>query len=135
MKQHRGVVVLSTSNDLTVEAIGWTLLQRLPLTSDSTHAFARELVGIGTALELDQPTQSIRITKVFGDSPAGKAGLTSGMIIQRINDTATQGKSLAECMTLLRGGVGTKVRLELLDVSGKTTRVDLTRAKFSTATG
>src|SRR6266567_1911598 len=34
-KQRRGVVVLSTANGLSVEPIGWTVLQRRPLTKES----------------------------------------------------------------------------------------------------
>jgi serine-type D-Ala-D-Ala carboxypeptidase/endopeptidase len=132
LRQRRGVVVLTTANnDLSAEAIGWTLLQRLPLTVESARLFARELVGIGVALDLNPQTGTLRIDKVFPRSPAALAGLASGMIIQRVGDVSLEGKSLAECMRLLRGGVGTKVRLEVVDSAQKIAKVELMRQRFS----
>jgi CubicO group peptidase (beta-lactamase class C family) len=130
MKQHRGVVVLSTANDLSVEAIGWTLLQQKPLTPTSTKDFEREIVGIGVALDLDKQTKSLVITKVFANSPAAQAGLSPGLIIQKIGDIPLDGKTLADSIKLLRGSAGTKVQLVLIDPAGKTNSVEITRQKF-----
>jgi hypothetical protein len=131
-KQHRGVVVLTTSNDFSCEAIGWTLLQRKPLTRKSSTVFPPELevVGIGIALELNEQTRTLRIAKVFPNSPAAQAGLSTGLIIRRIGDVPLEGKGLAECMKLLRGNVDTTVPLELLDSDGKSRTVELTRQKI-----
>lgn len=132
MKQQRGVVVLTTANDIiSVEATGWTILQRRALTPESAKQFARELAGIGAALDLDQLTQSLRITKVFPKSPAAVAGLASGMTIRKINAIPVADKSLGECMQLLRGDVGTKVRLEVLDLAGRTSLIEVIRQKFT----
>jgi CubicO group peptidase (beta-lactamase class C family) len=132
-KQHRGVVVLTTANDVSVTAIGWTLLQRLPLTSESAKEFAREMVGIGTALVVDENTHTLRITKVLVNSPAAEAGLSAGLLIQKINDASTENKEIGQCMSLLRGPAGTKVRLDVLDPQlNKTRSVELTRKKFAT---
>jgi CubicO group peptidase (beta-lactamase class C family) len=130
MKQHRGVVVLSTANDLSVEAIGWTLLQQKPLTPDSAKDFEHELVGIGVALDLDEQTKSLVITKVFANSPAAQAGLSPGLIIQKIGDTPLEGKTLADSIKLLRGSAGTKVQLVVIEPAGKTNSVEITRQKF-----
>jgi CubicO group peptidase (beta-lactamase class C family) len=133
-KQKRGVVVLSTANNLSVEAIGWTILQRLPLTPESSKMFARELVGIGTALDFDQESGALRITKVFAGSPASRAGVPSGCRIQKIDDVDTKGKTLAQCLELLRGPAGSKVRLEIFDPEGKGSKtVEVTRDKFIAA--
>jgi S1-C subfamily serine protease len=130
-QQLRGAVVLSTANDLSVEALGWTLLQRLPLKQDSAKYFAREMMGFGFNLETQ--TNILRITKVFPESPASRAGLSAGMIIQKIEDVSTADKSVAECLSLLRAN-GPKVRLELIDGDHKTTNtVEITRGKFITA--
>jgi D-alanyl-D-alanine-carboxypeptidase/D-alanyl-D-alanine-endopeptidase len=129
-KQKRGVVVLTTGNELGTEAMGWTLLQRLPLNRQSAKDFAREMIGIGTALELTKESQALRISKVFPKSPAAEAGIQGGAIIQSIDGTSAAGKSLADCLKLIRGSAGTKVRLELLDTEGKTQVVEVTRAKF-----
>jgi CubicO group peptidase (beta-lactamase class C family) len=130
MKQHRGVVVLSTDNDLSVEAVGWTLLQHKPLTEQSYKDFEREMVGIGVALDLDKETKLLRITRVFPNSPAARGGLSADCLIKRIDDVSLEGKSLLACTKLLRGNVGTKVMLEFLDPQGKSNTVELTRQKF-----
>ena len=130
-KQRRGAVVLSTANDLSVEALGWTLLQRFPLRPESTKYFAREMMGFGFNLETQ--TNILRITKVFPESPASKAGLSAGMIIQKIENVSTADKSASECLSLLRAS-GSKVHLELIDAGRKATNtVEITRGKFITA--
>src|SRR6266516_348573 len=64
-KQRRGVVVLTTANDVSSKAIGWTLLQRRPLKRENANEFAKEIVGLGFAFDLDKQTQTLRVTKVF----------------------------------------------------------------------
>jgi len=133
-KQRRGVVVLSTANDLSVEAMGWTLLQRLPLKRESGNYFAREIVGSWIAFDFDKQSQTLRVTKVFPKSPASHAGLSAGMIIQKIENVPTAGKSLAECGTLFRANGSPKVRLELVEPERKETNiVEVTRGKFLTS--
>jgi D-alanyl-D-alanine-carboxypeptidase/D-alanyl-D-alanine-endopeptidase len=132
-KQHRGVITLSTANDLDVKAVGLTLLQRLPLTKERLHAAVRDLVGIGAALELTADTGELRITKVLPETPAEEAGLAAGEIIATIDDVATLGKDLTACVELLRGPSGTKVRLGILKPERSEARtVELTRRKFRT---
>jgi serine-type D-Ala-D-Ala carboxypeptidase/endopeptidase len=134
LKQRRGVVLLTTANNLLSEAVGWTILQRLPLGPDSTKEFAREMVGIGTALDFDKEKATLRITKVFPRSPAAEAGLTAGLLIQKIGDVATRGKSLEECVGLILGPSGTKVRLEVVDSERNETKaVEVTRQRFVTS--
>jgi len=84
--------------------------------------------------DLDQKTHTLRITKVYPKSSAGQAGLSSGLIIQTINDVPTAGKSTAECFRLLRADSSPKVRLELVNPERKQTNtVELTRGKFLTS--
>jgi D-alanyl-D-alanine-carboxypeptidase/D-alanyl-D-alanine-endopeptidase len=133
-KQRRGVVVLSTANDLSVEALGWTLLQRLPLKPENAHSFARWMVGLGFAFDFDKQTQTLRVAKVFPKSPASSAGLSAGMIIQKIDDLPTADKSLAECRALFRANGSPRVRLELVQPErNETNIVELTRGKFVTS--
>ena len=134
-KQHRGVVVLTTANDLSPRCVGWTLLQRLPLTGDSRKQFAFELIGIGTSLDIDKSSHTLLITKVYPNSPAADGGLSAGHLIQSIDGISTADKEMAQCVKLLRGPAGTKVRLEVLDPQlNKAKSVELTRKKFTTAT-
>src|SRR5262245_4034636 len=90
------------------------------------HAEER-FAGIGIQAGLKH--NAITVIHVIPDSPASKAGLSEGLIIQKIDGAETAGKSLAECIDLIRGKVGTKVKLELVDTTrSKTNNVVLTRA-------
>lgn len=129
-RQRRGVVVLSTAGTFSVEAIGWTILQRLPLNRDSSRMIARETVGLGFAFDRNAESQTLRITKVFTNSPAAKAGLTVGLVLESIDDVPTAGKTVAECLALLRTS-HPGVRLRLIDQSrNETNTVEVTKGKF-----
>jgi D-alanyl-D-alanine-carboxypeptidase/D-alanyl-D-alanine-endopeptidase len=135
-QQRRGVVVLSTDNDLSVEAVGWTILQRLPLTEERKKLFVREMFGIGIQMDLSEQTGALEITKVLPESPAAKAGLSTGLVIQKIDGVQASGKSMEEYLTLLRGPAGTKVRLELVSPGrNETNTVELTRQKYVPRSG
>jgi CubicO group peptidase (beta-lactamase class C family) len=130
-KQRRGVVAMSTA--VSVEPIGWTLLQRLPLRPDSLKEFPRELVGLGFAFDLDKETHTLRVTKVYPKSAASQAGVSAGLTIQKIGDVLTSGKTIAECLALLHAGGSPKVRLELVDPQRNATNtVEVSRGKFVT---
>jgi hypothetical protein len=131
-KQHRGVVVLSTSSAFSVEAVGWTILQRLPLNPDSAQMMARETVGFGFAFEVDKESKSMRITKVFKNSPAAKAGLTVGHILEKINDTLTAGKATADCLSLLRANSTVQLRI-INPARNETNVVEVAKGKYVTA--
>ena len=89
------------------------------------------VVGIGAGLAIDEQTQQLKITIVYPNSPAAQAGLPVGFVIQKIDGVATADKSLAECVNLIRGTAGTKVRLELVDPNkSETNTVELTRQKI-----
>src|SRR5690242_6282283 len=81
----------------------------------------REIVGIGAVLKADEDTDSVRIVDVLPNSPAAKAGITAGTIIQTIDGEPTDGLSLGDCVKLIRGPVGSKLRLELVDANQKLT--------------
>ena len=90
----------------------------------------REIVGLGVSLDLDQKSSTVRITKIIPNSPAAQAGLESGLVISSINNVSVSGKSLAECISLMRGAAGTIVRLEVTDHHGSTSAVAVTKKKF-----
>jgi CubicO group peptidase (beta-lactamase class C family) len=134
-KQRRGVVVLSNQRAALTNTytIGWRILQRAPLKGMDllTMRPMREHVGSGIALALDSQTRELRVTKVFENSPAARAGLTAGIIIRKINDVSVTGKSLTECLELMRGAADTSLRLELLNAErGDTMAIELKRQRF-----
>ena len=58
----------------------------------------------------------LKITKVYPNSPAFQADLSPGLIVQKVDDIPTSGKSMIECLGLIRGKAGTTVRLELVEL-------------------
>jgi CubicO group peptidase (beta-lactamase class C family) len=133
--KRRGVVVLSNQRALPSGGIGWAILQGMPLGRESFTHLVRQVEGIGTALDTDEETGLLRITKVFPKSPAGLAGLSAGLLIRKINGVSVEGKSLQECLGMMAGPAGTKVRLELVDPERKETKtLQLTKQKFLTLT-
>jgi carboxyl-terminal processing protease len=92
---------------------------------------AVEVVGIGTALRMDNRTHRLRITSVLPGTPAAQAGLSAGLIIQKVDDVLVTGLPLQECVSLIRGPIGSIVRLELIDPEQEETNtVELTRQKL-----
>jgi CubicO group peptidase (beta-lactamase class C family) len=134
--QHRGVVVLTNQRYCHAPCVGWTLLQGLPLTKESFTQMALEIAGIGAALGVDKETKILQITKVFPQSPAFKAGFAAGLLIQKINDQSTSDKTPDACAQLIRGPVGSKVRLQIISPTrNETNTVELIRQKFVTSNG
>jgi CubicO group peptidase (beta-lactamase class C family) len=132
LKLRCGVVVLSNKKTRS-SCVGLRILQNASLknTDEQTAAPIYEVVGIGTNIALDGDTKAIRIIKIIPNSPAAQAGVASGLIIEKIDDKATKGLSLAECLRLLTGPAGSKVRLALTDAKGTDSKtVELTRQKF-----
>jgi carboxyl-terminal processing protease len=92
---------------------------------------AESIVGVGMALGKGDQGGAPKITDVLPAGPAAKAGIQAGWILLSINGTNTASRSLSECVNLVRGDEGTRVRLELVDPAHKrTNKVTLTRAKI-----
>jgi CubicO group peptidase (beta-lactamase class C family) len=135
-KQRRGVVILSNQRYCHSSTVGWTILQGQPLTKESGTRMVLELAGIGASLGVDKDTQLLQITKVFPKTPAFNAGLSNGLLIQKINEQSTIGKTPDDCVQLIRGPVGSKIRLEIINpIRNETNTVELTRQKFTTSNG
>lgn len=132
----RGVVVLSNQMSVNPVGVGTAILQSMPLSWENITYFVREIVGLGIALDADKETGLLRITTVYPKSPAGQAGLSAGFLIRKINGISVEGKSVQECLGMIGGPSGTKVRFEIINPERKETNtVELTRQKFVTSTG
>ena len=140
LQRRRGVVVLTNQRIAVANqrvwmstGLGWTILQELKLTPESGQRLVYEVIGLGVALALDKESETVRISKVFADSPAGRAKLSVGLVIQSVNGIAPTGKSLSDCLALLKGPAGMPIKLELFDpTEEKKQTVNLIRAKFLT---
>ena len=70
------------------------------------------IAGIGIEFEIEEGLPVI--VSPLDDGPAHKAGLRSGDIMLKIDDVTTEGLSLKEIATRLRGVAGSKMRLTIL---------------------
>jgi C-terminal processing protease CtpA/Prc len=64
---------------------------------------------------VDEKTHFVLIKGVVPDSPAARAGLSPGLVVESINGVSTAKKSAAECVFLTRGQVDRTVWLVLVN--------------------
>ena len=78
-------------------------------------AFAEDISGnfSGIGMEVGIRDNVVTIIAPLPDTPAERAGLISGDIITRINDTSTEGMRIDEAVKMIRGEKGTEVRLSI----------------------
>lgn len=87
------------------------------------------MTGIGLRLAIRHNT--LEIDGVLPNTPAARAGLHRGMIIQKIDGADVVGEPLAACVAMIRGPAGSKVQLEVIDPAGTgTNTVKITRERF-----
>jgi C-terminal processing protease CtpA/Prc len=91
-----------------------------------------EFVGVGLELRADPQAAVPVVQGVVPNSPAAAAGIATGLLVSKVDDVPLAGKSLLESVNLVRGTVGTTVKLELVTPDGsRTNTVELTRQKFT----
>ncbi len=82
----------------------------------------------GVGLEIRPKDQKIIIDTIIPNSPADKAGITPGLLITKVDDKSTEGMQVEDCAQMIRGPVGSKVKLELLDpVNNETITFEIKR--------
>jgi C-terminal processing protease CtpA/Prc len=92
------------------------------------------IAGIGVLLGVRD--HSLQIMGIVPGTPAAKAGLHPGLVIQRIDGADIVGKPLAACVAMTRGLVGSKIQLEVVDpVKSETNIVEFTREKIPLPAG
>ncbi len=91
------------------------------------------LDGIG--LEVGEKDGTLVVIAPLKGSPAAKAGLKSGDMILKINNTDTSTISIDAAVSMIRGKKGTSVELTLLGAADKTPRVvTITREEINIPT-
>ena len=65
----------------------------------------------GLGIEISMESGVVRVIAPIADTPASKAGIKAGDYIVRINGIQVQGKSLTEAVKLMRGPIGSKIKL------------------------
>lgn len=88
-----------------------------------------EFGGIGISISIDKKTGRLVVVAPMKDTPAANAGIKGGAWIQKIDGKNTAGIALDVAVSLIRGEVGTKVVITILQKGEKKPRdVELTRA-------
>jgi carboxyl-terminal processing protease len=65
----------------------------------------------GLGIEIGMESGVVKVISPIDDTPAANAGIKSGDYIVKISDEQVQGKSLMEAVKLMRGPVGTSIKL------------------------
>ena len=67
----------------------------------------------GLGIEIGMESGLVKVISPIDDTPAAKAGIKAGDYIVKIGDDQVQGKSLMEAVKLMRGPVGTSIKLTI----------------------
>jgi len=67
----------------------------------------------GLGIEIGMESGVVKVISPIDDTPAADAGIKSGDYIVRINDQQVQGKTLTEAVELMRGPVGSEIKLTI----------------------
>ena len=65
----------------------------------------------GLGIEIGMESGVVKVISPIDGTPAANAGIKAGEYIVRINDVQVQGKSLFEAVELMRGPVGSEIKL------------------------
>jgi carboxyl-terminal processing protease len=93
------------------------------------QSLSGSFVGIGVQVSADD-NGGIQISTVFPDTPAAEAGLRRGDHIIAVNGTTTQGETVDQTVTRVRGPEGETVTLTIKRAGTADFDVTITRRKF-----
>ena len=86
----------------------------------------------GAGIILGEKGHRVIIVGTMPNTPAARAGLAGGLVIQKVDGTPTDG-NLENSFHRIRGPANSKVTLELVDtLNNKTNTVELTRQNIQT---
>ncbi len=98
------------------------------LTEDTSGAYS------GLGIQVAQVNHQLVIVAPLDGSPAKRAGIQPGDVIEAIDGVAVQPDAIDAAMTKLRGPIGSKITLTILHPDGsKPATVDLTRERIHVA--
>ncbi|HVE55244.1 MAG TPA: S41 family peptidase [Pyrinomonadaceae bacterium] len=102
------------------------------LTADQVRDFQAKkqntMAGIGA--EFSQVSSYLYVISVVKDSPADKAGLKSGDVIEYIENKATRDISLYDARQLILGEAGSGVKLRVLRAGAKPQTITVSRGSY-----
>ncbi len=89
-------------------------------------SLSADIAGIGVVISGNN--SEFTVVKVIAGSPAAAGGMKVGDTITAVGGTSTDGLSIDDLSTIIRGKVGTKVTVTVLHL-GSTTPVDITMTR------
>ncbi|WP_413165505.1 carboxyl-terminal processing protease CtpC [Capilliphycus salinus ALCB114379] len=100
-----------------------------------------ELTGVGIQLTQDEESKKLIVISPIEDSPAFEAGVQAQDIILKIDDQSTKDMDINEAVKLIRGPVGTQVKLtiqrgnEEIVVPINRAKIEIHPVRYSTQNG
>ncbi|MFD3155729.1 S41 family peptidase [Haloimpatiens sp. FM7330] len=102
--------------------------------------FSSEIEGdhsyVGIGIQVGVKDNNVVIISAFDKSPAKKAGIMNGDIIEKVNGVAITGKELEKAISMMKGKIGREVKLTLyrknkgeFNVTLKADKVELVNVK------
>jgi len=77
----------------------------------------------GLGIEVSMESGVVKVIAPIDDTPASRAGVKAGDYIVKINDQQVQGKTLMEAVNLMRGPVGTSIKITIRRVGLKKAKI------------
>ncbi|WP_417550915.1 S41 family peptidase [Methylophaga sp.] len=94
---------------------------------DLREGTSGEFGGLG--IEVSMEDGFVKVVAPIDETPAAEAGVKSGDLIIRLDDTPVKGLSLAEAVEIMRGEPGSKIMLTIIrEGADKPLKLELTRA-------
>jgi PDZ domain len=91
----------------------------------------RRVIGVGVMLARDKTTPKWMISRTFANSPAARAGIENGTLLEAVDGQPVEYLRVEEITAMLTGSVGSRITLDLLNREmTQTNRLELIRAEF-----
>ena len=96
-----------------------------------------ELTGVGIQLSQDEKTKELIVVSPIEDTPAFRAGIMARDVITKIDGKTTQGMDSNDAVGLIRGEMGTQVKLTIrrgtqeMDYTLDRARIEIHPVKYS----
>ena len=81
----------------------------------------------GLGIEIGMEAGVVKVISPIDGTPAARAGIKAGDYIVKINDDQVQGKTLMESVKLMRGPVGSSIKLTVKEKSKKALEFSIKR--------
>ena len=82
----------------------------------------------GLGIEVTLENGFVKVIAPIDDTPAAKAGIKAGDLITHLDDEPVLGMTLSEAVTIMRGRVGSKIKLTVNRNESESLQISITRA-------